>query len=80
MVDPAPGTPEDDLKPLVVAVDMGYGHRRPAAALAEALGVRVHSADRPPLTEASKEDVWRRSMASVGIDPAALVPGGGAES
>lgn len=30
--------------------------------------------------DAPTDEVWRRGMASVGIDPAVLVPGGGAES
>lgn len=34
--------------PLVVAVEMGYGHPRPAHALAEALGTELLRADQPP--------------------------------
>src|SRR5262249_33843039 len=43
-IDPAPMTQA----PVVAAIDMGYGHLRPAAALAEHLGTRVLEMDRPP--------------------------------
>lgn len=50
------GAPE----PLVVAVDMGYGHLRAAAALAEALGTEVLQVDRAPLVAPEEERLWRR--------------------
>ena len=37
--------------PWVVAVDMGYGHLRPASALAAAFGTTVRRADRRPLAD-----------------------------
>ena len=40
----------------------------------------VAPADPALVLDAPTDDVWRRSLAAVGIDPAALVPGGGAES
>jgi len=46
--------------PLVVAVDMGYGHLRPAHALAAALGTEVSEADRPPLAADDERKVWKR--------------------
>ena len=55
---PRPGEPK---APLLVAVDMGYGHRRPAAALAEELRTEVLSADAPPLVDAQEAKVWKRA-------------------
>lgn len=46
--------------PLVVALDMGYGHLRAAAPIAEALGVEVLEADQPPLATASERIAWDR--------------------
>lgn len=46
--------------PLVVALDMGYGHLRAAAPIAEALGVSVLEADRPPLASAAERIAWDR--------------------
>lgn len=51
-----PGRPT----PLVVAVDMGYGHLRAAAALAERLGIEVLQVDRPPLVAPGEERLWSR--------------------
>lgn len=45
-------------EPLVVAIDMGYGHLRPAHAIAERLGVAVHEVDRPPLSRESDARKW----------------------
>lgn len=39
------------MKPIVAAIEMGYGHLRPAAALAEALGTDLLQMDLPPLGE-----------------------------
>jgi len=47
--------------PLVSAVEMGYGHLRPARALADALGVPVVHADRGPLASEREQALWRRS-------------------
>src|SRR4051812_27491038 len=46
------------VKPLVAAIDMGYGHLRPAAALAGELGTEVLSMDLPPLGERKDREVW----------------------
>jgi len=46
--------------PLVVAVDMGYGHLRAAMHLAEALGSEVLQVDRAPLVVLEEERLWRR--------------------
>jgi hypothetical protein len=42
----------------VVAIDMGYGHLRPARSLAKMLGCQVLHADRPPLADAEERDKW----------------------
>jgi UDP-N-acetylglucosamine:LPS N-acetylglucosamine transferase len=49
-----------DQKPLVVAVDMGYGHMRAAAPLADALGADVLQVDRAPLVASGEERLWGR--------------------
>ncbi|NMC70288.1 MAG: hypothetical protein GYA57_09510 [Myxococcales bacterium] len=49
------------VKPLVVAVEMGYGHLRAALPLAEALGVEVLHADREPLAGPEERRLWRRT-------------------
>jgi glycosyltransferase involved in cell wall biosynthesis len=41
-----------------VAIDMGYGHLRPARSLASALGEPVLQADRPPLADAEEQRRW----------------------
>jgi hypothetical protein len=46
--------------PLVVAVDMGYGHLRAARPLARALGTTVTAPDRPPLAGPDEQATWRR--------------------
>jgi hypothetical protein len=46
--------------PLVVAVDMGYGHLRAATPLAEALGSQVLQVDKAPLVAPEEERLWRR--------------------
>ena len=48
------------VKPLVVAVDMGYGHLRAARPIARALGVEVTQVDRPPLVGPDELKVWER--------------------
>ncbi|HEX9050957.1 MAG TPA: hypothetical protein VF841_10530 [Anaeromyxobacter sp.] len=52
--------PSGSPKPVVVAVEMGYGHLRAAAPLAEALGTEVLQVDRPPLVAAEETRLWRR--------------------
>lgn len=42
----------------VVAIDMGYGHLRPAHALAEALQAEVLQADRPPVATEKDGALW----------------------
>lgn len=56
--DPTPAPP--GVKPLVVAVDMGYGHLRAARPIARALGVEVTLVDRPPLVGPDERKVWNR--------------------
>lgn len=56
MSDPtAPARP-----PLVVAADMGYGHLRAAAPLAEAFGTEIAQVDRAPIVAPAEERLWRR--------------------
>src|SRR5262249_3734689 len=49
------------MQPTLVAVEMGYGHLRPAHALAERLGVPLYEADRAPLADADEERLWART-------------------
>jgi hypothetical protein len=46
--------------PLVVAVDMGYGHLRAATPIAEALGAPVLQVDQAPLVAPAELGLWRR--------------------
>ena len=46
---------------VVAAIDMGYGHLRPAAALADYLGVEVLQMDRPPLGGEKDQRFWSRN-------------------
>lgn len=46
--------------PLVLAVDMGYGHLRAAVPLAAALGVEILYADQAPLADADEQREWTR--------------------
>jgi hypothetical protein len=48
-------------KPLVAAVDMGYGHLRAAAPIAAAFGTQVLHVDRAPVAGAEEERLWRRA-------------------
>jgi hypothetical protein len=50
--------------PTIVAVEMGYGHLRPAHALADRLGGRVLEADRPPLAGADEQRIWARTRSN----------------
>ncbi|MEN9580243.1 MAG: hypothetical protein RJA70_3252, partial [Pseudomonadota bacterium] len=42
----------------VVAIDMGYGHLRPAHAIADALNVPVLEVDHAPLAKDSDQELW----------------------
>jgi UDP-N-acetylglucosamine:LPS N-acetylglucosamine transferase len=42
----------------VIAIDMGYGHLRPARTLAQHLGTAVLHADRPPLADVEEQRHW----------------------
>jgi hypothetical protein len=48
-------------RPLVLAVDMGYGHLRAAVPLAAALGTDVIYADQAPLADAEEQREWMRT-------------------
>jgi hypothetical protein len=48
---------------LVAAIEMGYGHLRAAAPLADALGVPLLRMDLPPLGDARDFRLWRRTRA-----------------
>jgi hypothetical protein len=50
-------------RPVVAAIDMGYGHLRAAAPLADALGVPLLLMDRPPLGRARDAWLWWRTRA-----------------
>jgi hypothetical protein len=47
-------------RPLVVAVEMGYGHLRAARPLADRLGEPVLHVDRAPLAGPDEQKLWRR--------------------
>jgi hypothetical protein len=47
--------------PLVVAIEMGYGHLRAAEPLAERLGTQLLHADRPPLADDKEQKLWREA-------------------
>ena len=51
-------------RPTLVAVAMGYGHLRPAHALADRLGVDVLEADQPPLSGPDEQRTWARTRHS----------------
>jgi hypothetical protein len=44
---------------VVAAIDMGYGHLRPAAALADYLGTEVLEMDKPPLGGEKDQRFWK---------------------
>ena len=48
------------IRPLLVSVDMGYGHLRAARPLARALGTEIVHVDRPPLVGDEERKVWER--------------------
>ncbi len=47
-------------KPLVVSVEMGYGHLRAARPIADKLGEPVLLVDREPLADAEEQKLWKR--------------------
>jgi len=49
------------MKPLVVAIEMGYGHLRAADPLARAFHTEVLHADRPPLADTDEQRQWREA-------------------
>jgi len=53
--------PEGDHAPTIVALAMGYGHLRPAHAIADYLGLEVFNADQPPLADADEQRGWERT-------------------
>lgn len=55
-----PSDPSAAPGPVVVAVDMGYGHLRAATSLADALGTEVFQVDRAPIVAPEEERLWRR--------------------
>lgn len=62
----------------VVAVEMGYGHLRPAHSLAAAMGVPVLSFDAPPLATEGEHRFWRRVRSAYEIvSRASQAPGVG---
>lgn len=60
MTGPPPVPPAASRPVCLVAVEMGYGHLRPAWALAELLGTEVFEVDRPPLASLSEARRWQR--------------------
>ncbi len=49
------------MKPLIVALEMGYGHLRAGLPLSDALAVPLYEADRPPLSDATEQTMWHRA-------------------
>lgn len=47
--------------PTLVAVEMGYGHLRPAHALSSFLGIPVLHADQPPVADEGESQGWART-------------------
>jgi hypothetical protein len=56
--------PATAAKPMVVAVEMGYGHLRAAHTLADAFGVDVVRMDRGPLAGAVETLLWKATLKS----------------
>ena len=56
-----PSSPEEHpakAQVAVVAIEMGYGHLRPARSLTQQLGVELLHTDRPPLADAEEQRRW----------------------
>ncbi len=51
--------PAHDSKVAVVAIEMGYGHLRPARSLARQLHTEMLHTDRPPLADADEQKRWQ---------------------
>ncbi len=51
-------------KPIVAAVEMGYGHLRAARSIADALGEPILHVDRAPLAGPAEQRLWRRVRAT----------------
>src|SRR5688572_22052582 len=49
------------VSPLLVAIDMGYGHLRAATALGSALGVPISCIDEEPLADEAERRIWART-------------------
>jgi hypothetical protein len=64
--------------PMIVAVEMGYGHLRPAYALAEFFGVEVTRMDVPPIAGPVETKIWKAAQAAYnGLSRACDFPGTG---
>ena len=48
-----------DVSPIILAVEMGYGHLRPAYALAEAFKTEVTRMDAPPIAGSIEAAIWK---------------------
>src|SRR3954464_8510458 len=62
LVSPRGFTPEaetDAAQVAVVAIEMGYGHLRPARSLARQLHTQIMHTDRPPLADAEEQRRWQ---------------------
>jgi hypothetical protein len=62
LVSPLSSVPALDAaaaKVAVVAIEMGYGHLRPARSLARELGTETLHTDRPPLADAEEQRRWQ---------------------
>ncbi|WP_242340977.1 MULTISPECIES: hypothetical protein [unclassified Anaeromyxobacter] len=71
--------PSSSPMPLVVAVEMGYGHMRAAMPLADALGTEVLQVDRAPLVAPGEERLWQRVRSTYeGVSRLSQVPWVGA--
>ncbi|HLV20519.1 MAG TPA: hypothetical protein VKZ49_06550 [Polyangiaceae bacterium] len=58
-MSPTPERPDPKPElPTLVAIDMGYGHLRPARALSKLLNVPVLQADLPPLADIEERRRW----------------------
>ncbi|HEY0463707.1 MAG TPA: hypothetical protein VGC79_05840 [Polyangiaceae bacterium] len=57
-VSSAPAEVAPAARVAVVAIDMGYGHLRPARSLARELNVEILHTDRPPLADAEEQRRW----------------------
>ncbi|MFL5367099.1 MAG: hypothetical protein ACJ781_16650 [Myxococcales bacterium] len=53
--------PQTSKRPVVVAIDMGYGHLRAAISLADLLGVPLQRMEEPPLGDARDAKFWGRT-------------------